>query len=204
MYGLPCLLPEPLCFWKCSSKGARKLKYGELKRPGANAPGLFNSIGRWIHHSVAAVVLRTVVAVVARLLSGSFIGLSVCAASLFLTCSGNGGVRSSSHGSAAGFAFTGMHLSTRVVAGFSTCMTRSAFVDERCNHQSHDGRQLDEDVHGRTGRILEGITHGVAGNGCLVRLRSFLEGLTVNHNSFFKALFGVVPSATGVVLKKEL
>jgi hypothetical protein len=34
---------------------------------------------------MTTVVLRTVVAVVARLLGGSFVGLSICAASLFRT-----------------------------------------------------------------------------------------------------------------------
>ncbi len=35
-------------------------------------------------------------------------------------------------------------------------------------NQRHDGHDLDQDIHGRTRSIFEGVAHGVADNGSLL------------------------------------
>jgi len=40
--------------------------------------------------------------------------------------------------------------------------------DQRSDHQRDDGHELDQDVHRRTGGVLERIAHGIAYHGCLV------------------------------------
>ena len=70
-----------------------------------------------------------------------------------------------------------------------------------CDNQADEARQLDEDVHGWTRGVLEGVTHGVAGHGCLVGVRTFVGHLAVDFHASLKGLLGIVPRTSSVVLE---
>src|SRR5690606_36745997 len=59
--------------------------------------------------------------------------------------------------------------------------------------ERHDAHQLDEDVHGRPGGVLERVADGVTDDGGLVRL-----GALAAVGAALDVLLGVVPCATGV------
>eukprot|EP01083_Nonionella_stella_P236200 829810_1 len=70
-------------------------------------------------------------------------------------------------------------------------------VDHRGDGERDDGHELDEDVEGRAGGILEWISDGVADDACLVGVGTLLlvSSLTALD---LDVLLAVVPGATGV------
>ena len=65
--------------------------------------------------------------------------------------------------------------------------------ERRGEYQRHDCHDLDEDVHGRTGGVLEGISHRVTDHRRLVVVSAFAA-----VGSGFDVLLSVVPRTTGV------
>ena len=77
---------------------------------------------------------------------------------------------------------------------------RLCFLEHRLNHdeqraegQRDDRHEVDEDVHRRTGGILERVADGVADNGSLVSL-----GALATMVAALDVLLSIIPSATGV------
>ena len=58
---------------------------------------------------------------------------------------------------------------------------------------SHHAHELDQDVQGRAGRILEGVAHRIADNGCLMAFRAFAA-----HMALLNIFFGIVPRSAGI------
>ena len=50
---------------------------------------------------------------------------------------------------------------------------KSLHNQQRCDDQRYDGHQLDQDIHGRAGGILERIAHGIANNRRFMRIGAF-------------------------------
>ena len=65
------------------------------------------------------------------------------------------------------------------------------------NNETDDGHNVDQDVHGGTGGVLEGVSDGVTDHASRVRVRSFAAVVTI-----FDVLLGVVPGTTGIGHKK--
>ena len=65
--------------------------------------------------------------------------------------------------------------------------------DQTCEHDGHHAQQLDEDVDGGAGGVLEGIAHGVAHDAGLVALAALAAEV-----ARLDVLLGVVPCAAGV------
>ena len=59
------------------------------------------------------------------------------------------------------------------------------------HHDADHAHQLDEDVQGRAGGVLEGIAHGVAHDGGFVVVRALAAEV-----AFLDILLGVVPGTT--------
>merc|ERR1712070_67996 len=76
------------------------------------------------------------------------------------------------------------------------------FVDgeeEVSENQSQDGHELHDDVEGRAGGILEGITDSVTNDSSLVHIGALAVDNTVNLDlAFLDVFLGVVPSTTSV------
>ena len=65
--------------------------------------------------------------------------------------------------------------------------------DQAGEHNGNGGAQLDQDVEGGTGGILEGVAHSVADDGGLVAV-----GALAAMGAALDVLLGVVPGAAGV------
>ena len=65
--------------------------------------------------------------------------------------------------------------------------------DQAGEDDGDGGAELDQDVQGRTGGILEGIAHGIADDSCFVVVTALSAEV-----SFFDVLFRVVPGTAGV------
>jgi len=67
-------------------------------------------------------------------------------------------------------------------------------VDDGCDGKGHHGHELDENIEGRSGGVLEGITDGVSDDAGLVSGGTLSSAGTVDLD----VLLGVVPGASGV------
>jgi len=65
--------------------------------------------------------------------------------------------------------------------------------DEAGENDGNSGAELDENVEGGTGSILEGIAYGIANNSCLVAI-----GALAAVVASFDVLLSVIPCAAGV------
>jgi len=72
-------------------------------------------------------------------------------------------------------------------------------LDERSEDQGQDSGQLDQNVEGGAGSILQRITDGITDNGSLVFFRTLLLGdTTVQKFAGFNVFLGIIPSTTSV------
>lgn len=69
----------------------------------------------------------------------------------------------------------------------------AVLLKESGNNETDDGHNVDQDVHGGTGGVLEGVTDGVPYDTSRVRVGSFAAVVTV-----FDIFLGVVPGATSI------
>ena len=69
----------------------------------------------------------------------------------------------------------------------------SALLEDWGNNQRHDGHDVDENIHRRARRVLEGVANRVTHDRCRVCLSALTAEVT-----FFDVLLRVVPSTTGV------
>jgi hypothetical protein len=69
---------------------------------------------------------------------------------------------------------------------------------ERGENQRNHGHQLDQDVHGGSGGVLERVTYGVADDGGFVVVRAFPSQIAL-----LDVLLGVVPGAAGIGHKES-
>ena len=65
--------------------------------------------------------------------------------------------------------------------------------EQRREYQRYNCHQLDQDVDGRAGSILEGVTNGITDNGCCVCIRAFTAVV-----AFFNVLLRIVPFTAGI------
>ncbi|CAN4006287.1 hypothetical protein BFDFBN_BFDFBN_06805, partial [Dysosmobacter welbionis] len=65
--------------------------------------------------------------------------------------------------------------------------------DQAGEHDGHRGAQLDEDIQGRAGGVLEGVAHRIAHDGGLVALGALAAVVAA-----LNILLGVVPGTAGV------
>lgn len=85
-------------------------------------------------------------------------------------------------------------------SGSESALEESSGVEESREDERENSGELDENVKGRAGGILERITDGVTNNGSLVFFRSLLDDGAIRSDEAltFNVLLSVVPSTTGV------
>ena len=84
-------------------------------------------------------------------------------------------------------------------SSFTSSNDTTVLGNEGAEDEGADGGELDEDVDGGTGGILEGIANHVAGDGSGVDRGVLDDNDTVDgEQTSLNELLGIVPSATGV------
>ena len=74
-------------------------------------------------------------------------------------------------------------------------------LDQWSDDQGDYAHQLHQDVQGWASGVLEGVTHRVAYDSSIVRIRTFRVNGAVNFGliaTIFERFLGIVPGATGV------
>src|SRR5450432_548243 len=71
----------------------------------------------------------------------------------------------------------------------------------RSNYQGNNRHEFDQDIHGWTGGVFEGITHGITGYGGFMWFRFFIKHFSVDLNAFLKRFFGIIPGTACIILK---